>query len=93
MFLPRPETIRPTGDHGDARRDRCRPGSSGEGLDGLWFDVYAWLREDAGLTWVVDHPHTELDDEHPGHEIGRCRGFRFPLDQLPVIWARYQGTD
>lgn len=25
-------------------------------VDGLWFDVYAWLREDAGLTWVVDHP-------------------------------------
>ncbi|MBF6208735.1 hypothetical protein IU483_32400 [Streptomyces gardneri] len=55
--------------------------------------MYAWLREDAGLTWVVDHPHTELDDEHPGHEIGRCRGFRFPLDQLPVMWARYLGVD
>lgn len=62
-------------------------------MDGLWFDVYAWLREDASLTWVVDHPHTELDDEYPGHEIGRCRGFRFPLDQLPVMWARYLGVD
>ncbi|MEV6562937.1 hypothetical protein AB0M22_44970 [Nocardia sp. NPDC051756] len=62
-------------------------------VGGLWFDVYAWLREDVGFTWVVDHPHADPRDEHPGDEIGRRRGFRFRVDELASMWAQCQGGD
>lgn len=60
--------------------------------DGLWFDVYPWLREDRRWTWVVDHPHADYDDEHPGWEICRTTGFRFRVDELLAHWQRYQAV-
>ncbi|MBF6548887.1 hypothetical protein [Nocardia brasiliensis] len=58
-------------------------------IDQLWYDLYAWTRDD-GLVWVVDHPHADPDDEHPGHEIGRLKGFRVHLDQVFHLWFRYR---
>lgn len=58
-------------------------------MDGLWFDTYAWLR-DGGLVWVVDHPHADPDDEHPGLEIGRLKGFRLDLDKVRHLWWKYR---
>ncbi|BCK57449.1 hypothetical protein [Nocardia wallacei] len=59
--------------------------------DGLWFDVYAWLRVDGTLTWVVDRPHADFEDEYPGWAIGWAEGFRFDVGQLPVMWDLVNG--
>ncbi|MGW5228659.1 hypothetical protein ACWEP5_27440 [Nocardia niigatensis] len=45
----------------------------------LWFDVYPlW-----GVRgWVVDHPHTDFDDEHFGWQIAHTHGVLFPVRTL-----------
>ncbi|MFI6363177.1 hypothetical protein ACIBG0_10555 [Nocardia sp. NPDC050630] len=61
--------------------------------DSQWFDVYPFIRHGRRLTWVVDHPHTDPDDEHPGWEIGWRNGFRFPVSALPQMWADFTGDN
>lgn len=59
-------------------------------IDGLWFDVFAWLHQDDGTwEWVIDHPHADPDDEHPGLEICRTSGFRFRTSEIRAHWDRY----
>ncbi|MFD0362659.1 hypothetical protein ACFQZZ_14540 [Nocardia sp. GCM10030253] len=59
---------------------------------GLWFDIYAHTRDGRALPWVIDHPHADLAEAYPGLDIGWVNGFRFPLDQLPELWRRYQNA-
>ncbi|WP_280460876.1 hypothetical protein [Nocardia carnea] len=59
-------------------------------VDGLWFDVIPWMRDGWALTWLVDHPHVVLDDQHPTWDIGSQTGFRFDIGRLPAMWRQYQ---
>ncbi|MFI5783762.1 hypothetical protein [Nocardia sp. NPDC051570] len=58
-------------------------------LDGLWWEVFPWLRDGRRLTWIVDFPHPDLEG-HSGHQIGHSHGIRFRVAQIPAMWARYQ---
>ena len=61
--------------------------------DGLWFDVYPWLRQDDGTwEWVVDYPHGDPDDEHPGQEICRINGFRLRIGEILPSWELWTAS-
>lgn len=61
-------------------------------LDGLWYPVAPWFRDQGRWVWMIDHPYRDLDDPVLTEDIVigyHYGGLRMDLSVLPKIWRDY----